>query len=89
MASTTVSKMIENAKKPAPRWFRKWKKAIGILTVSANLMVAQWTFADPTQALKLQLWLPIGIGAILEAMEVLLANGEDYAPAKPEGDEAI
>ena len=86
MASTTVS--LQNIGKPAPIWFRKWKKAIGILTVAGNLMVSQWTFSDPAQALKLQLWLTIGIGAILEALEVLLANGEVYAPANAEGHEA-
>lgn len=80
---TTLS--ISNHSKPAPRWFRKSKKAIGVLTIAANAMIAQWTFKNPEFAIKLQLWCTIGVGAILEALEACLANGEDYVQTdKPE-----
>jgi hypothetical protein len=72
---TSVS--ISNGSKPAPKWFRKLKKAIGILVIAANAMIAQWGLPT-TETLKLQLWFTIGIGAVLEAMEVMLANGEEY-----------
>lgn len=79
MAHTTLS--LDNTNKPAPRWFRRLKKAFGILTIAANVMVAQWPTGDEMLKLRLQLWLTIGIGAILEALEALLANGEEYARA--------
>ncbi len=75
MATTISSK---NAGKPAPKWFRKLKKAVGILTVAANVMVQSWGLPDPLLVAKIQLWCTIGIGAIMEALETLLANGEEY-----------
>jgi hypothetical protein len=80
MANTTVS--IDNRHKPAPRWFRKLKKAIGVLTLAANVMVQSWGLPDPLLVAKIQLWCTIGIGAILEALEIVLANGEDYVPVE-------
>lgn len=74
---TTLS--IKNGSKPAPKWFRKMKKAIGILTVAANAMVQSWGLPDPLLVAKIQLWCTLGIGAILEALEVILANGETYS----------
>mgnify|MGYP003456840898 CR=1 FL=1 len=76
MGKTTIK--ISNAGKPAPRWFRKFKKVTGILTVVANAMIASWPSADEMLKMKIQLWCTIGIGGILEALEVLLANGEEY-----------
>lgn len=80
MAELTLSR--RNANKPAPKWFRKLKKAIYILTAAANVMVAQWPTGDEALKTRLQLWCTIGIAALLEALETLLANGEDYAPSK-------
>lgn len=79
-----ITKVQENSRKPAPRWFRKAKKAIGILTIAANAMVAQMTFKDPKTALMIQLWCTIGVGAILEALDIMLANGEEYTSEKDE-----
>ena len=76
MPETTVK--ISNITKPAPKWFRKLKKAIGILTLAANVMIQSWGLPDPLLVAKIQLWCTIGIGAILEALEALLANGEEY-----------
>lgn len=67
----------KNAKHPAPRWFRKTKKAIQILTVAANVMVAQWGFPDQLLTTKLQLWCTIGIAAILDAFETLLKDDDE------------
>jgi hypothetical protein len=82
MSKTTVS--LKNAIKPAPKWFRKFKKAAGILTLAANVMVQSYGFKDPLLVAKIQLWCTVGIGAILEALEVVLANGEEYAPSTNE-----
>lgn len=79
MSKTTFRR--SNISKPAPRWFRKLKKAIGILTIAANAMIAQWGLPDAS-TLKLQLWCTIGIGALLEALEIMLANGEEYTQSQ-------
>lgn len=82
MAKTTLSR--KNLNKPAPRWFRKVKKATLILTVAANAMVASWGLQDQQLVTRLQLWCTVGIMAILEAFEAVLANGEEYAPVQEE-----
>jgi hypothetical protein len=79
--ANTVS--IKNATKPAPKWFRKTKKAVGVLTLAANVMVQSWGLPDPLLVAKIQLWCTIGIGAILEALEIILANGEEYTTPEP------
>lgn len=71
---------INNGSKPAPRWYRKLKKGIGVLTLAANVMVAQWTSVDENLKTHIQLWCTIGIGALLEFFDIMLANGEVYAP---------
>jgi hypothetical protein len=76
MANATIS--LANAKKPAPKWFRKTKKAVYILTTAANVMIAQWPTGDELVKTRLQLWCTIGIAAVMEALEALLANGDDY-----------
>lgn len=73
---------VQNISKPAPRWFRKTKKATMILVVAANTMIASWGLADQLFVTRLQLWCTIGIAALLEALESLLSNGEEYV--KPE-----
>ena len=76
MPETTVR--LSNTGKPAPKWFRKLKKAIGIVLLAANVMVSSWGLSDQLLVTRLQLWLTVGIGAVLEAFEALLANGEEY-----------
>lgn len=83
--ATTFSK--ENIDKPAPKWFRRLKKAVGILTLAANVMIAGWGFTDELATARLQLWCTVGIGAIMEALSALLANGDDYVSnQKPTND---
>ena len=85
MGKTTLN--LNNANKPAPKWFRKVKKATMILTVAANVMIGSWGLKDPLLVARLQLWCTVGIIAILEAFEAVLANGEEYKPVeevKPE-----
>lgn len=77
---TTIS--LENMTKPAPRWFRRSKKAIHILVVAANTMVASWGFPDELLVVRLQLWCTIGIHAVMEALEAVLSNGEEYVQTK-------
>ena len=71
---------MNNIDTPPPKWFRKAKKATLVLTLSANAMIASWGFEDALQAARLQLWCTMGIGAVLEALEALLAD-PDYKPS--------
>lgn len=80
MGKTTIS--LDNIKKPAPAAFVKWKKAILILVAAANVMIASWGLSNELLVTRLQLWFTVGIGAVMEAIGALLANGEDDAPAK-------
>lgn len=76
MGKTTIS--LDNHSKPAPKWFRRFKKAVLTLTVAANAMIGSWGLEDPLLVARLQLWCTVGIIGILESMEALLANGEEY-----------
>jgi hypothetical protein len=67
---------LSNGGKTAPRWFRKAKGAIEILTVAANVMIASWGFSDPLLTTRLQLWCTVGIFSILKAAEFVLADEE-------------
>lgn len=67
---------LANSKRPAPKWFRKLKKAVFILTVAANAMVASWGLDNELLVTRVQLWCTIGIGAIMEALEAILADDE-------------
>lgn len=82
MAKTTLS--LSNITKPAPKAFRKWKKAILILIAAANVMIASWGLTDELLVAHLQLWCTVGIGALMEALETLLANGEEYTQVADE-----
>lgn len=76
MSNVTLS--TGNVNKPAPRWFRKTKKAVMILILAANVMIASWGLTNELLVARLQLWCTVGVQAILEALEALLANGEEY-----------
>lgn len=76
MARTTIK--LSNGSKPAPKKFRKWKRFILALTVVANAMVTGWGFEDQLLVTRLQLWITVGIGGFVEALDHLLANGEEY-----------
>jgi hypothetical protein len=72
---------INNFGKRPPRWFRRLKKAILILTLAANGMIASYGFEDQLLTARLQLWCTMGVAAILEAFEALLKDdGEDLSP---------
>lgn len=58
----------------APRWFRRFKKAVLTLTLAANGMIASWGLPDQLTTTRWQLWCTIGIGALMEAIEALLKD---------------
>lgn len=73
MATTTLS--TDNSGKPAPRWFRKFRK---IFTNTENaviiILLAKGFAADSF----LMLCIKTGTSALLENLSTLLANGEEY-----------
>lgn len=71
--ATTIS--IRNTSKPAPRWFRRTKKAVTILSDTAVIILLALGHAENSLAMLL---IRVGLSGLLTAMESLLANGEDY-----------
>lgn len=69
---------LKNVSRPAPKWFRKTKRAIMILVVAANTMIGSWGLKDPLLVARLQMWCTIGMIALMEALEIFLANGDEY-----------
>lgn len=79
MPQTTLSP--ENAGKPAPRWFRKTKRAVTVLADTAVIMLLATGHAQNS---IIMLWCRVGISGVLTALETLLANGEDYVFTIPQ-----
>lgn len=78
--ANTVS--FNNASKPAPRWFRKMKKAVTLLADTACVMLLAMGHAENS---LIMLWCRVGISGLLQSLEVILANDEVYAlPEKTE-----
>lgn len=73
MAQVTISP--NNVNKPAPRWFRKLKRATTILSDTAVVMLLSMGYTDNSLII---LWCRVGLSGILTALEAILANGEDY-----------
>jgi cytochrome c oxidase assembly protein Cox11 len=71
--SVTISP--NNIHRPAPRWFRKTKKALTLLSDTACVMLLALGHADNS---LLMLICRIGISGVLQSVEALLANGEEY-----------
>ncbi len=76
MAKTNIS--LTNVNKPAPRWYRKAKRVIGLLsgpTVMAVFQVFNLTDKQMANVGIIIAFLP----TLLEVFSALLANGEQYA----------
>ena len=79
MAKTNIS--IENINKPAPKWYRKAKRVIGLLsgpTVMAVFQVFNLTDKQMANVGVIIAFLP----TVLEVFSAILANGEQYAPTE-------
>lgn len=73
MAKTTIS--VSNTGRPAPRWFRKFKKIwINTETAAIAILLAQG-HGDGSLIILI---IKLGTSWILENLETLLANGQDY-----------
>ena len=76
MGKTNIS--LTNVNKPAPRWYRKSKRIIGLLsgpTVMAVFQVFNLTDKQMANVGIIIAFLP----TLLEVFSALLANGEHYA----------
>jgi hypothetical protein len=83
MGKTNIS--LTNVNKPAPKWYRKSKRVIGLLSGTTVLAVFQvFELTDKQMAIVgiIIAFLP----TLLEVFSALLANGEHYAivPDEPE-----
>jgi len=83
MGKTNIS--LTNVNKPAPKWYRKSKRVIGLLsgpTVMAVFQVFELTDKQMANVGIIIAFLP----TLLEVFSAILANGEHYAivPDEPE-----
>jgi hypothetical protein len=66
--------IVEHLKKPAPKWFRKTKKAVSILSDSACVMLLAMGQAENSLVI---LWCRVGISALMNALEAVLVEDDD------------
>jgi hypothetical protein len=64
-----------NVHKPAPRWFRKLKKALTLLADTAVVIMLAMGYAENS---FIMLCLRVGLSGVLQSLEIMLANGEEY-----------
>jgi hypothetical protein len=77
MANTSISQ--GNLSKPAPRWYRRLKRAVYLLQAGGILTGALDRLdISPSDQLFIVACVTVG----LEVLGALLANGEVYAPAE-------
>lgn len=77
MAKTSIG--LTNVNYPAPKWYRKSKRVIGLLsgpTVLAVFQVFNLTDKQMANVATIIAFLP----TVLEIFSAILANGEQYAP---------
>jgi len=72
MGDTTIS--ISNHSKPAPKWFRKLKRAVSISSDSVVVLMLAAGFADNSFAILI---VRVGISGAFNFVETLLADPDD------------
>lgn len=81
-----MEKIFNNAKKPAPKWFRKFKK---IWSNTENTVIAILLIMGYTAEAPLLLIIKLSSSYILNNLDTLLANGDDYVSNQNKEDEKI
>lgn len=77
MAKATLS--VNNAGKPAPKWWRKLENGLLMLLIPATVAVLMgWGFKDEAFVTKLTLLINTGLVALVKFIGTMLANGEEY-----------
>lgn len=67
--------LVSNMKKPAPRWFRKFKRAFGH---TENFVIGILLLNGFTSDAPIMLMIKMGTSFVLEILETFSANGEEY-----------
>ncbi len=80
MPQTTIN--VNNASKPAPKWFRKLEMGVCMILIPAAISILQAFGLDGQQSTRIQLFLSVGIVALFKFFGIMLANGEEYAENK-------
>ncbi|MFT3679415.1 MAG: hypothetical protein QM791_04030 [Ferruginibacter sp.] len=68
----------QNSKKPAPKWFRKFKNIFTDTENSLILILLAMGYGAESLVILL---IKVGTSWILRTLETILTNGEEYAPA--------
>lgn len=68
-----VSKLIQNMKTPAPRWFLRLKRAITLLADTTAVILLALGYTENS---LIMLIVRVGVSGILESMEALLSDKE-------------
>lgn len=68
-----ASKLIQNMKTPAPRWFLRLKRAITLLADTTAVILLAFGYKENS---LIMLIVRIGVSGILESMEALLSDKE-------------
>jgi hypothetical protein len=76
-----ITASIKNMNKPAPKWFRKLKRVTSLLSDSAIVILLALGYSDSS---LIMLFCRVGISAVMNSLEVILANGEEYVKTESE-----
>jgi hypothetical protein len=69
-----MANLIERAASPAPKWFRKLKKALTLLADTAVVILLAMGYAENS---LLMLCLRVGLSGALQSLEAILVEPEN------------
>lgn len=74
------------ASRPSPKWWRNLERGLLLILIpSATVIIQSWDFGDEKAALKLNLIINTGLGAIIKFVGMMLVDTEDqYVSNLPE-----
>lgn len=81
MAKTSIG--LTNVNKPAPKWYRKAKRVIGLLSGPTVIAFFQIFNLNDKQMANVGIIIAF-LPTVLEVFSAVLANGEQYAPIQDE-----
>lgn len=70
-----IQQLKQSVNKPAPRWFRKTKRALTLLADTACIILLSMGYSEDS---LLMLVLRVGLSGVLQSFEIILSNGEEY-----------
>lgn len=69
-----MSDLITRVSSPAPKWFRKTKRALTLLSDTAIVILLSMGYAENSLIL---LYLRVGLSGVLQAVEAILVDPEN------------